>query len=456
MGSTNYWLYQNTVERLENSLDSVANSKLEGIASLSSYYLSHYEFELMEKLVTGTAAREGVLFVSIENVNGDVNFKAGLTEEDNTRHYQKKIIYDDQLVGTARLVMDASELQKKLDQALLNTILLVLFSVLILGLLIFHFFRNIIVREMELAHAEKEFFSVVMNSASSLVIVLSDQYKIIQANKTCFDYLPDSRSYLEGQYLWDAFPLTARNTKSSHAHGEPEIIKSADSLPCIKNNNCMSVTERDDIKSIIEWSFTVLEEDKHHSAKLIATGIDITKKHQESEALAYQALHDPLTNLPNRNLFVERLETAINLYKRKKEGFCLLYLDLDKFKPINDSLGHDAGDFVLKAIADMLLHNLRATDTVARLGGDEFGIIITDISSRETAEITAQKCIDLISSPIKYLSHKLELGVSIGLAYYPEFECDITQLVNYADTAMYEVKQNGRNGYCFYEHKMDN
>ena len=219
----------------------------------------------------------------------------------------------------------------------------------------------------------------------------------------------------------------------------------------LKNNKCISICELNNKQAIIEWSFNVLQDDDADTSLLIATGVDETAQHLESEKLSYMAMHDPLTGLPNRSLFMDHLETALAQYKRNHDKFCLLYLDLDKFKPINDSLGHDAGDFILKKIAETLQNNLREVDTAARLGGDEFGIILTGINSRDNAAKVAQKCIEAISQPFTYLSHQLQLGVSIGIAYYPDHKCDIEQLINYADIAMYNVKNSGRNSYLFYD-----
>ena len=170
---------------------------------------------------------------------------------------------------------------------------------------------------------------------------------------------------------------------------------------------------------------------------------DITEHKQAEERLQRVAHRDTLTGLPNRLLFNDRLDQAISLGKRDSRPFALLYLDLDRFKPVNDALGHTAGDELLKAVATRIRHQLRESDTVARVGGDEFTVILPAITGREEAETVARKIIAALAVPFQLGSRKqsVDIGISIGIAVYPADALSADALVRAADTAMYRAKQ---------------
>jgi diguanylate cyclase (GGDEF)-like protein len=157
------------------------------------------------------------------------------------------------------------------------------------------------------------------------------------------------------------------------------------------------------------------------------------------------AHHDSLTGLPNRLLFNDRLHQQISLAKRESRQFALLYLDLDRFKPVNDALGHAAGDELLQAVATRIRHQVRESDTVARVGGDEFTVILPGIARREEAEIVARKIVAAVATPFQLGSRKqsVDIGTSIGIAIYPADARDADALVKAADAAMYSAKQAG-------------
>ena len=173
--------------------------------------------------------------------------------------------------------------------------------------------------------------------------------------------------------------------------------------------------------------------------------IDITEQKQAEERIQHVAHHDNLTGLPNRLLFNDRLGQAISLAKRDSSQFALLYLDLDKFKPVNDTLGHDAGDQLLNSVANRIREHVRESDTVARVGGDEFTVILRDISSRQDAAAVAQKIIAALAAPFRLRNHRqaVEIGSSIGIALYPGDAEDHETLIKIADAAMYGAKTQG-------------
>ena len=163
---------------------------------------------------------------------------------------------------------------------------------------------------------------------------------------------------------------------------------------------------------------------------------------ERQRALRHQTLHDDLTGLPNRTLLHDRLQQALSRANRHGRPLCLLMLDLDRFKEINDTLGHDAGDEVLREIAQRLSGLLRRTDTVARLGGDEFAVLLPDTGVGE-AEAMARRISEHIEQPIRRQDHQLLVGSSIGIANYPEHGHDVATLIKRADVAMYVAKQEG-------------
>jgi diguanylate cyclase (GGDEF)-like protein len=182
---------------------------------------------------------------------------------------------------------------------------------------------------------------------------------------------------------------------------------------------------------------------------MVRTFTDITLRKRAEARIAEMATHDELTGLANRTLFRERLAQAFGRTQRYGEPFALFMLDLDRFKPINDSLGHPVGDEVLKETALRLQFCVRETDTVARLGGDEFAILQAQATTQDEAAELAQRILDAIAEPIEINGHKLEIGTSIGIAFAPRDSADQDQLVAKADRALYEGKKNGRNCYTF-------
>ncbi len=181
---------------------------------------------------------------------------------------------------------------------------------------------------------------------------------------------------------------------------------------------------------------------------------DITDQKQAVK-LKVMAHHDHLTGLPNRNLFGDRLMLAIAEAKRHGGQLAFMYLDLDKFKPINDRLGHGVGDEVLKEVARRLKENIREIDTVARIGGDEFAVILAPPTTLEDSKRTAERLLQVLSEPIQAKGHECTVSASIGVSVYPKDATDAEELVKCADSAMYRVKDSGRNGVEFYGNAPD-
>ena len=195
--------------------------------------------------------------------------------------------------------------------------------------------------------------------------------------------------------------------------------------------------------------------------RMVGTHTDITeekelqlKYDEQKNILRYQAHYDALTGLPNRVLFTDRIKHGIKTAKRHKTGFALFFIDLDKFKNINDSLGHDVGDKVLQAVAKRLKSVIRKEDTLSRLSGDEFTVIMEDLHHPEDASILSKKILKHLAEPIYIDNDILYVTGSIGISLYPQDATEAKYLLKYADTAMYKAKEEGRNNFQFYSSDM--
>ena len=184
------------------------------------------------------------------------------------------------------------------------------------------------------------------------------------------------------------------------------------------------------------------------------TARDITQSKRAEKTIRFQAYHDLLTRLPNRLLLNDRLEVAIAHSQRYGRNLAVLFLDLDRFKTINDSYGHSVGDMLLKAVATRLQNCLRAGDTLSRFGGDEFVLLLPEVDDPREAVITAQKIIETVGLPFDLEDQKIFIGVSIGIAIFPEFGGTPDELVKHADVAMYQAKVDGKNGYAMFNQSM--
>ncbi len=186
------------------------------------------------------------------------------------------------------------------------------------------------------------------------------------------------------------------------------------------------------------------------AVRAIGTMMDITQRKQAEEIIRYQAVYDQLTGLPNRILFNDRLLASLKQAKKNKKMLAVMFLDLDRFKKINDTLGHAAGDRLLEGFAGRISDTLRSTDTVARWGGDEFTVLLPEINCLEDAVKTAQRILDNLKPAFKLEQQALHISTSIGIALYPNDGEDAETLVKNADAALYRAKERGRNNYQLY------
>ena len=189
----------------------------------------------------------------------------------------------------------------------------------------------------------------------------------------------------------------------------------------------------------------IIENRGERPSAVVVSFADVTEKHSFQAQLEYQARHDALTGLPNRRLFMERLQHALELARRRTERIAVAFVDLDGFKAVNDKLGHEVGDRLLAEVGSRIANVLRGSDLVARLGGDEFYAILHGLADRTAARTVATRMLNAITPALDLAGNVLRVTASIGVAIYPEDGTDASALLRQADNAMYGVKSEGKN-----------
>lgn len=208
---------------------------------------------------------------------------------------------------------------------------------------------------------------------------------------------------------------------------------------------------RDGTLFTVQQTITSIRGEEGEITHFISILEDITAQKETESRIQYMAHFDALTDLPNRALFYDRLHQVLTLAKRDKHPFALMFLDLDRFKVVNDTLGHHMGDLLLQGVAQRLRECMRESDTVARLAGDEFTVLLPRVDGREGARIVAEKIVATLSRPFLLDSNEVCTSSSIGIVLYPADGEEDDDLVKNADLAMYTAKQKGRNSYCFFD-----
>ena len=300
-------------------------------------------------------------------------------------------------------------------------------------------------RRLGAAYADvRETRSLLTNASDSipegLAIFNADGYLVL-ANAALRDIFPKLEKNLDGTTHYD----------DVLSNQFAERVDEDDDAPLRYAEIVGRPTNFSEREEVLKDGRRLMIRDNRTPSDGLVVGIaDVTEARKLQFELEQMALHDALTGLPNRNLFYDRLTLAAAQAERQSGRFALLFVDLDNFKPINDSLGHEAGDMVLRTIADRLSAALRATDTAARTGGDEFAAILPG-SEEKTARHVSERILDKLCEPITYENSQCTVSASIGIAIYPDDSTDPERLVRLADEAMYRSKDDGRNRFTFYQ-----
>ena len=298
------------------------------------------------------------------------------------------------------------------------------------------------ITERKLAEKKLHQAAVVVESTAEAIIVTDAKFKIISVNKAFTD--------ITGYSEEEAIGKTPRILKSNQ-HSR-DFYKTLWTEIHGYGRWQGEIWDRKKNGSLFpSWStISAIKDSNNNIINYISVFSDISTLKQSQEKLDFLAYHDPLTGLPNRLLLNDRIEHAVKGAQRKGLKVGLLFIDLDRFKNINDSLGHSIGDKLLKQVAVRLKSSIRDIDTVARLGGDEFVIVIEDINHTDDAILLANKLLTSFIKPFDISKHTLFITPSIGVSVYPEDGSDSETLIRNADTAMYHAKETGRNSCHLY------
>ena len=289
---------------------------------------------------------------------------------------------------------------------------------------------------------EEQRFRAFVEHASDMIVLVNPEGVILYVNpaiESILGYKPEERIGANGgeivhpddvKALADVFHTLSIDTSSPVINGELRLRHKDGSWRTLEAAGSNLVNN-----NVVE--------------SIIINYRDITERKQAEEQIQYLVTHDLLTDLPSLRFARDRLSVALNMARRYKKAVAVMFIDLDGFKDVNDTLGHDAGDYVLQQVAKRMLSCVRETDIVSRVGGDEFLIIATEINAPENVVQIAKKVIHLVSQPIIFNGRQSVVSASIGIALFPDDGIDMDQLIKKADEAMYRVKKGGKNGFCF-------
>ena len=299
-------------------------------------------------------------------------------------------------------------------------------------------------REEEALRESEERISAITNSANDAITMMDNNGNISYWNPAAQSILGYTSAEAIGKNLHEL--IVPERFLPAHLAAFPEFQKTGQGNAIGKTLE-LAARRKDGQEIDVALSLSAVKiKGAWHSVGIIQ---DITERKKAEEQIKHLATHDLLTDLPSLRLAKDRLSLALNMARRYKKAVALMFVDLDGFKAVNDTLGHDAGDYVLKQVAQRLLSCVRETDTVARFGGDEFLIIATEINAPENAAQIAEKVIQLVSQPVIFNGQQAVVGASIGIALFPDHGEDMDQLIKQADEAMYRVKNAGKNGFRF-------
>ena len=300
--------------------------------------------------------------------------------------------------------------------------------------------------ERKQAEAGIRLAATVFDTVDTAVMVTDKSIRIIKVNPAF--------TAITGYSTDEAIGKTPR-ILSSGAHLPAFYKEMRDTLSATGNWQGEISNRRKNGEFFIEWlSINEVRDNDGYLTNYVALFSDISERKAAEKHLHNLAHYDPLTGLPNRTLLTDRLQQAITAAKREKSLMALMFIDLDKFKPVNDTLGHHIGDLMLKEVAKRMLECLRESDSAARIGGDEFIVLLPFIEAESDAVAVAEKIRDALNQPFELAGRSLNISSSIGVTVYPEHGGDEKSLLQNADTAMYFAKEAGRNTVMLFEHKM--
>jgi diguanylate cyclase (GGDEF)-like protein/PAS domain S-box-containing protein len=290
-------------------------------------------------------------------------------------------------------------------------------------------------------------YEMILDAAANGICGVDDKGMISYINPAALKMLGYANNEVKGRNCSDVFKLSLPGSEDFSEACCPYFARpEANATTCYDEARML---RKDGTSFPVDFRSTPIRQGQRLVGGVLVFQ-DVTERQEAAELIRYMANHDPLTNLPNRNYFRRRLPQAISLAKRYGRILCLLFIDLDRFKPINDQFGHGVGDIVLMQVAERLRSVLRTSDSVCRLGGDEFVILLESTETLEGATLVAQKVIESLNEPIEANDHICFIGASIGISVFPSDCSDAETMLRHADIAMYEAKKKGRNCWQLY------
>ena len=298
----------------------------------------------------------------------------------------------------------------------------------------------------EALRASEERYRELVQNANSIILKLDNTGTITFFNEFAQEFFGYTEDEIVGRNALGSIVPHTETTGRDLAAMMTDILSNPEGYLKNENENVKKSGER----VWISWTNRPVRDDRGGLVGILAVGLDITERRQMEEIIRQQATHDSLTGLPNRSLFMDRLTLELSQAQRSRSLLAIMFLDIDRFKEINDSLGHTVGDALLCDVAERLKACVRESDTVARIGGDEFNILLTDIRHAEYAGTIAKKLLSTFTLPFVINGNRLSATSSIGISVYPEDGQNAEALLKSADIAMYHAKEKGKNNYQFY------
>jgi diguanylate cyclase (GGDEF)-like protein/PAS domain S-box-containing protein len=304
----------------------------------------------------------------------------------------------------------------------------------------------------EVQFAEKERAQVTLNSIGDGVICIDVWGHVTYLNAVAETLTGWPQEAAAGRPFAEVF--RAIDSTSREAVQNPMLLAIRQNKTVGLTPNCILV-RRDGSEAAIEDSAAPIHDRRGHVTGAVMVFHDVSAARALSARMSYLAQHDSLTDLPNRTLLKDRLMQSMSLAQRHRQKLAVLYLDVDRFKHINDSLGHGIGDGVLRSVAQRLLTCVRSSDTVSRHGGDEFVILLADAAHAQDAIVSVDKILLALAAPHLIEQHDLSITASVGIAIYPDDGTDAETLMKHADFAMLHAKDSGRNNFQFFKPEMN-
>ncbi|MBF0462599.1 MAG: EAL domain-containing protein [Magnetococcales bacterium] len=377
------------------------------------------------------AQRREIIFADHVDENHEVCFP----EMPDHGHYCVPILFRERLMGVLNLYLPAGHARKPEEESFLTTITYTLASLI-----------ERRAAEQNLL-AEREFSTSLLATSPVLVVVMDPEGRAILFNQTCQRLTGYQESEVVGRSVIELLvPPAEQEALRPIWH---QLVH--EQTPNQQENHWQTKSGE---QVLIAWSNSVIKHSDGSLRSIMATGMDITEQRRTANLLQHVAGHDALTGLPNRALFLVRLSEYLAMAARAGDEVVLMLLNLDRFKPVNDTLGHKAGDELLKEATRRILSCVRKYDLVARLGGDEFAIILPQLIHVHYMEFIARRILRELALPFHLEAGQATLSGSMGITLFPRDAQEMEVLLKNADAALYHAKNAGRNTFCFFTEEM--